>query len=115
MEITNELLAAYAEGNVSDQERKAVRQYLAENPNEMETVLMMMDDDYGLELDDEVLDETAEEISLSDKDSFSDICYSAAAFAPKEIPISRADRGVEKVRKRSFQENLGDLLKELDL
>ncbi len=52
MEISNELLAAYAAGNVSDEERLAVRQYLIENPNEMESLLMMMDEDYELELDD---------------------------------------------------------------
>ncbi len=50
MEITNELLAAYAEGNVSESERKAVRQYLTDNPEELETVMIMMDDDYDLSL-----------------------------------------------------------------
>lgn len=42
MVIDNELLAAYAEGNVSPEERKAVRQYLAANPNMMESVLFAM-------------------------------------------------------------------------
>ncbi len=53
MEISNELLAAYAAGNVSDEERLSVRQYLIENPNEMESLLMMMDEDYELGLDDD--------------------------------------------------------------
>ena len=53
MNITNELLAAYAEGNVSDEERLAVRQYLAENPQEWDSMLMMMDEDYDITLDDE--------------------------------------------------------------
>ena len=43
MIIDNELLAAYAEGNVSQEEREAVRQYLAENPDMMESVLFAMD------------------------------------------------------------------------
>lgn len=51
MEITNELLAAYAEGNVSETERNAVRQYLTDNPNELETMLIMMDEDYELNTD----------------------------------------------------------------
>ena len=51
MEITNELLAAYAEGNVSESERKAVRQYLTDNPEELESVMMMMDKDYDIQLD----------------------------------------------------------------
>ena len=51
MEITNELLAAYAAGNVSDFERKAVRQYLIDNPDELETMMVMMDEDYDIQLD----------------------------------------------------------------
>lgn len=51
MEISTELLAAYAEGNVSEQERNAVRQYLTDHPDQLETVMMMMDEDYDLELD----------------------------------------------------------------
>lgn len=49
MEITNELLAAYAEGLVSKEERDAVRKYLAENPSELESIMMMMDEDYEIE------------------------------------------------------------------
>lgn len=51
MEITNELLAAYALGNVSDIERNAVRQYLMEHPEDLETVMMLMDDDFDVQLD----------------------------------------------------------------
>ena len=51
MNITNELLAAYAEGNVSNEERLAVRQYLTENPQEWDSMLMMMDDDYDITID----------------------------------------------------------------
>lgn len=51
MEITNELLAAYAEGNVSELERESVRQYLIDNPDELESVLIMMDEDYDIQLD----------------------------------------------------------------
>lgn len=56
MEITNQLLAAYAEGNVSNEERNAVRQYLTEHPDQLETVMMMMDEDFELEEDDEDLE-----------------------------------------------------------
>lgn len=48
MEISNELLAAYAKGNVSRSERDNVRQYLTQHPEKMGTVLLMMDDDYDL-------------------------------------------------------------------
>lgn len=43
MKIDSELLAAYAEGNVSPTEREAVRRCLAENPGMMESVLFAMD------------------------------------------------------------------------
>ena len=49
MIITNELLAAYAEGNVSQEEREAVRRYLAENPEEMESVLFAMEYPFTLD------------------------------------------------------------------
>lgn len=51
MNISDELLAAYAEGNVSQDTRIAVRQYLVDNPDELESVMMMMDEDYDLALD----------------------------------------------------------------
>lgn len=54
MEITNELLAAYAEGNVSRKEREAVSQYLAANPDKMESVMFAMEyiNNLGSMLDD---------------------------------------------------------------
>ena len=55
MKISNELLAAYAEGKVTKEERNQVRQYLAENPQELESVMMMMDEDYELSVDDNTL------------------------------------------------------------
>ncbi len=51
MGITNELLAAYAEGNVSESERNAVRQYLTDHPDRLETVMIMMDEDFDIQLD----------------------------------------------------------------
>lgn len=48
MIIDNELLAAYAEGNVSQEEREIVRQYLTTNPDMMESVLFAMENaSYG--------------------------------------------------------------------
>lgn len=65
MNITNELLAAYAEGNVSDEERLAVRLYLTENPQEWDSMVMMMDEDYDITLD-------GEDISLLDPSKLDD-------------------------------------------
>ena len=52
--ITDELLAAYAEGNVNAEERLAVRKYLSQNPKELESVMMMMDKDYDIVPDTEL-------------------------------------------------------------
>ena len=113
MEITNELLAAYAEGNVSEPERNAVRQYLTDNPEQLETVMMMMDEDYDIALEDE--SEIEKETPTSSKGSFSDICYSAAAFAPRIIPMKKVIESPRHVDKSSFNQRLGSLLDELDL
>ena len=112
MEITNELLAAYAEGNVSESERNAVRQYLTDNPDELETLMIMMDEDYELEIDNET--EEPKEIAAPNEDLFSDICYSAAAFAPRSGPIiSHKDRPDHRER-GTILEHLNDLLDELE-
>lgn len=112
MEITIELLAAYAAGNVSESERNAVRQYLTENPDEMETVMMMMDEDYDLNYDEET---DFEESSISEKeDSYSDISYSAAAFAPRVVPMNNnIVNSSRHVNKQPFRERLDKLLDEI--
>lgn len=53
MNISNELLAAYAKGNATQEERTFVRQYLMDHPEALETVVIAMDDDFELSLYDE--------------------------------------------------------------
>ena len=124
MKISNELLAAYAEGNVSNEERKQVRQYLSENPAELESVMMMMDEDY--ELDPYTDEDTSLEFNIGNmahvnKDSFSDIALSAAAFAPAcsmENDVMLKASNIETpghADKPSFSSQLGNLLDELGL
>ena len=112
MEITNELLAAYAEGNVSESERNAVRQYLTDNPDELETLMIMMDEDYELEIEDKT--EESEEIATPNNDLFSDICYSSAAFAPRSTPVSHHIKSPGHADNKSFNQRLDDLLDELN-
>lgn len=79
MEITNELLAAYAAGNVSEFECQAVRQYLMDNPDELESMMIMMDDDFDIQLEDkdrsssrsfdEELDALLDEIEAEEPDA----------------------------------------------
>lgn len=111
MNISNELLAAYAEGNVSNDERNAVRQYLAENPQELESVMMMMDEDYDLELKEDSRSDCYVSGKLGE-DTFHDIALSAAAFASQTSRISHnMDTGT--MHKNCFDQQLNALLDEI--
>ena len=120
MKINNELLAAYAEGNVSQEERKTVRQYLMENPQELESVAMMMDEDYDLEVeeDNDTLD-TSPDFAIGSVGgmvgsiAIPSLCMSAAAFAPNiTSKLSRAS-SKKQAGKGSFSKRLDNLLDEL--
>lgn len=112
MDISNELLASYSEGKVTESERCAVRDYLAEHPDEMETVMMMMDDDFDLQLDD---DPDIEPLpSNNSSGAFADISYSSAAFAPRTIHM-KISKSLNLIDKGGFQHRLSNLLDELDI
>lgn len=111
MNISNELLAAYAEGNVSNDERNAVRQYLAENPQELESVMMMMDEDYDLELKEDSRSDCYVSGKLGE-DTFHDIALSAAAFAPQASGINH-NIDTSTTKRSSFEKQLNELLDDI--
>lgn len=115
MEVTDELLAAYAEGKVSDAERKAVRRFLMDNPSELESVMMMMDKDFELELNDVLLAENEKKLGNADE-PISNINYSSISHAPnvfaKSVGFSKT---VMPINSSVFKDRLNDLLDELDL
>ena len=114
MKVSDELLAAYAEGHVSDAERDAVRKYLTENPDELETVMIMMDQDFDLSLDNASVRNLFD--SQVGKDSYADLCYSAAAFAPSAMPKSiKRPIKPNPGKTSSFKSRLDNLLDELNL
>lgn len=89
MEINDELIACYVEGTATAEEQAAVRQYLCEHPEEYMHLLCLMDEDT-----EDYLNEYAEgpcEI-VPFESSFSDIAYSAAAFAPQQKKISSKNK-----------------------
>lgn len=111
MKISNELLAAYAEGNVSTEERNVVRQYLAEYPQELESVMMMMDEDYELEVGD-IEEYNDSSCKNNQQTSFHDIALSAAAFAPLNINSSFQKAAINTER-GNFNQRMEALIEEL--
>lgn len=113
MKISDELLAVYAEGNATTEEKNQVRQYLMENPKELESVMMMMDEDYDLEVD--LSSEVVEDKRILSEQLSHDICYSAAAFAPNVVSLQRIRTSSNGKDNNTFDQQLGNLLSELDL
>lgn len=98
MQITDEIIAAYVEGRVTDAERKEVRRYLAVHPEMQDLVLALMDDS-----DEEKLPEKKAIIKpLHPQQSFSDIAFAAAAFAPRIVaaPPPKKENLIGNRRKR---------------
>lgn len=111
MEITNELLAAYAEGNVTPEERKAVREYLTEHPSQLESVMMMMDEDYGMEVKPQ---EKGISFTSSRGPRLRDLSFAGAAFVPSASHSSFDMMETSMCAdSASFDDRLGDLLDEI--
>ncbi len=95
MNINDELIACYIEGVATDEERLAVRNYLSRHPEEYEHILSLMDRDVVDYLGEQTEDKDC--IILKNDKAYSDIAYSAAAFAPRQnkllIPKANHKRG----------------------
>ena len=91
MVITEEIIAAYVEGKVSDAERKEVRRYLAVHPEMQDLVLALMDDSDEIK----VKERKASIKPLQPKQSYSDIEFASAAFAPRMVVESSQDESQE--------------------
>ena len=91
MVITEEIIAAYVEGKVTDAERKEVRCYLAVHPEMQDLVLALMDDSDEVE----AKEREASIKPLQPKQSYSDIAFTSAAFAPRMVVESSKDEGPE--------------------
>ena len=114
MTITDEQLAAYAEGKVSGVERDAIRKYLADNPSELQSVVMMMDEDYDLDIN--VIDNAEEHACIGEEAmqmSSTVLCCSAAAFASGNIWKKTKLTDNIKLQKESFDKRLDDFIDDL--
>lgn len=112
MNISSEMLAAYAEGKVFGAERDAIRKYLADNPSELQTVAIMMDEDYDLDVDDSAREPFDYAGETDDSSDFS-IALSAAAFAPQSKSMSKPIVNKSPKQRMSFDSCLNDLLDDI--
>lgn len=112
MKISDELIACYVEGSLTAEERNFVRKYLCEHPEEYERVLCLMDND--------TVDYLGEHLEISDncipmnEVSFSNIAYSAAAFAPEQNKLFIPKHNSKSSRTKEFYDKLSRMSNELD-
>lgn len=111
MLINDKIIACYLEGTLNVEERNAVRQYLSEHPEKLESVLYAMDD--FVECCPAETEES-DDINSIDESSFYDIAYSAAAFVPQQNIRSLHDN--KKLDStEDFYDRLGNMCDELGL
>ena len=116
MKITNELLAAYAEGKVSQEERVAVRQYLVEHPEKLRTVMIMMDEYFDMNIDDNAEEVPQSNILVLHDNEEQSYGLPMAAFAPNPMEKKRLKtipNGVKKEDNDDFLTRLNGLYDEI--
>ena len=115
MNMTNDLLAAYAKGIVSNEECDLVREYLVDNPHDIDTVMTLMEADCCLELGID-LDNPREneDIVMFPSDfSFDNMRYAAEVIPiPDDRILNRDNNKVDRHR-QSYNDGLEALLGEL--
>lgn len=103
MVINDEILAAYVDGTLPQDQVEEVRQYLASHPQELEQLVRVMDD-YPREVGEEKRYDSVSSIAHSG------IAISGAAFVvPSIMPVVAP----KKIRKACIQANLTNLLNEI--
>lgn len=103
MKITHEILALYAEGKVSSEQRDAVRNYLMVHPEEMENMLWMMDDDLAIN--------QSSSIDIPANGQRPQLTMTAAAF---NMPITAHHDSFDKCNPRkTISQRLDDFLDSL--
>lgn len=104
MEITHEILAAYADGTLSKNLLPEVRKYLATHPEELDQVLLLMDTSHPVE-EQNLFESTGATVGKT----YTLLSQSAAAFVP---PAKRQQKN-PSVREMNIQSNLTNLLNDL--
>ena len=110
--INDELLARYVDGVATPDEQILVRDYLAQNPEEYESILYMMDLDREDYLGEMTEDNSNNIVSLNDSVG-TNITLSAAAFVPQKNKfVSKINS--EQLRISGLPDRLSRMLKEIE-
>ena len=121
LEITDELIAAYADGMATPEEKEAVRKYLVEHPEERERVVMLMDDfptnmeDRDGDKEERVFDTQVFNMAPSEIPSPVSLIKMAANATfrvAKKVKRTLSDAPLRK--KSTFEDRLSDLLEEVE-
>ena len=113
MDITDEILAAYVDGTLPEEQRDEVRQYIASHPQELEQIVRMMDN-YPTDVSEEEpvfgtgLEGVAGAVAGGRVGSL--IASSGAAFV---TGLRHRQTRHKKIRKTNIQANITNLLNEL--
>ena len=110
MKISDELIACYIDGTATADKRNIVREYLCEHPEEYEQILYLMDNDKNDYLGEQI-DDNCDTLNES---SFSDIAYSAAAFAPEQNNLFTPKKKSNSSRIDGLYDRISSMFDELD-
>ena len=119
--INDELLARYVDGVATPDEQILVRDYLAQNPEEYESILYMMDLDREDYLG-EMIEDNNNIVPLNDS-ICTNITLSAAAFVPRKhicainylSNIETLDVRRKRLRRDGLQDRLREMLDKTEL
>jgi hypothetical protein len=106
MEINDEMIGCYVEGNCSKQELKAVREYLVKHPEELDRVICLMDSYHEY-----VISPQVKAQKFTKEADYLDFSLASAAFVPFE---SKQEIPTPKDYSTETRKNLQKILAELD-
>lgn len=112
MKVDDELIACYVDGNAGVEEQKIVRQYLCEHTEEYEHILCLMDNDTFDYLGEQL--EICNNCVPMNEKSYSDIAYSAAAFAPEQNKLFIPKHNSKSSKTSGLYDRLINMSDEID-
>ena len=111
MAINEEIIAAYIEGKVSKEERQEIRRYLSVHPETRDLILAIMGEDINVDFQ----EEQAHTVPIRKVQSFSDISFAAAAFAPRSVIEHKDQKKIVEQRLDLSKTKMSELWEEVNV